>query len=220
MLQEWFSTPIYYEHYTDLPHLRSLIPHLKKYIPKKNVEPLTQGDIKTGVATLNSFIHFDKKFKKVFNFIEKQVNEYAKIRGLDLKKENLYLGKSWVNFAKKGSRISEHNHAKSYISGVIYLNTSDINDKLYVAKYRKNDPLLVPNKFTNNTVLYKVEPGKIILFPGDLNHGVVSPYEGDDERVCISFDFYTTSIYGMSQPPIPKHINDKLLKQIKKHYDS
>ena len=78
----------------------------------------------------------------------------------------------------------------------------------------------MPNDFTNNTVLYKVETGKIIFFPGDLDHGVLNTYQGDDERVCISFDFYTTSLYGKSQPPIPKQINDKLLKQIKKHYDS
>ena len=219
MIQKWFPTPIYYEHYKDLAHLRSLIPHLKKYTPDSNKELLVQGDIKTGVATINSYIHFDKRFKKLFDYIEEHAIKYAKVRGIDLDKEFLYLGKSWVNFAKKGSKVSEHNHSKAYISGVLYINSTDINDNLYLAKYRKNDPLLVPNEFTQNTVLYKVEPGKIILFPGDISHGVLKEYNGDDERVCISFDFYTTSIYGKSQPPIPKHINDKLLKQIKKNYD-
>ncbi len=62
MIQKWFPTPIYYEHYKDLAHLRSLIPHLKKYTPDNNKELLVQGNIKTGVATINSYIHFDKKF--------------------------------------------------------------------------------------------------------------------------------------------------------------
>jgi uncharacterized protein (TIGR02466 family) len=86
-----------------------------------------------------------------------------------------------------GSYAVMHDHGSSDISGVYYYKTNEQDGNLFFQ---------TPNKLLSSNFLFKSIPsiveytpkvGKIVLFPGWLNHGVHTNTT-DNERVSISFN--------------------------------
>lgn len=94
---------------------------------------------------------------------------------------------SWINFSEKHGFQHFHLHDGSDISGVYFFRTNTEDGELVF-----NHPSLA-NRFhkltskINNRISYSPEPGKLVLFPGFLEHSVFLN-RTNDVRISLSFN--------------------------------
>jgi len=107
----------------------------------------------------------------------------------------------WVNINQKHHYNLRHNHGLSYLSGVYYVeadfDTGDIvfnnpNSKIeqtycYANLYSNGEIISEYNEF--NSIEWKIPPktGKLVIFPGYLDHYVLTNNTNKD-RISISFN--------------------------------
>ena len=96
---------------------------------------------------------------------------------------------SWMTLNPKGAYAVVHSHGDADISGVYYFNTTGDDGDFFFE---------TPNKLTKNSYCFKHwqcvsehKPaiGKLMLFPGWLEHGVGTNMT-DNNRISISFNIY------------------------------
>ncbi len=101
----------------------------------------------------------------------------------------------WVNVMDTGGRQAMHNHANSFISGVVYLTPTHPGSQTVFMKspggtdfLLKNDhPGTTPNEFNaDKWVSPAPDPGDLVLFPSYLMHAV-PPNQGE-RRITLSFN--------------------------------
>ena len=101
----------------------------------------------------------------------------------------------WVNVLQTGGHQSIHNHANSFISGVIYLTRSHPSANTVFIKALGGRDFIFNNMNTNATlgpfnadkwIMPAAEPGDMVLFPSYLLHEV-PPNQGD-QRISIAFN--------------------------------
>ncbi len=100
---------------------------------------------------------------------------------------NDYDRKSWILKLEKGDFAHSHNHSSSDLSGVYYYRTNSQDGSFFFES--PNPYFEVSNCFKKlaDRNFYKPEPGKILLFPGWLRHGIFKN-DTDNERISISFN--------------------------------
>ncbi len=98
-----------------------------------------------------------------------------------------YDRKSWILKLEKGDFAHSHNHSSSDLSGVYYYRTNSQDGSFFFES--PNPYFEVSNCFKKlaDRNFYKPEPGKILLFPGWLRHGIFKN-DTDNERISISFN--------------------------------
>jgi len=117
--------------------------------------------------------------------------------GVHLLGERLRWGikEMWVNVLDNGGRQAMHNHANSFISGVVYLTPTHPGSQTVFMKspggtdfLLKNDHAgTAPSEFNaDKWVSPAPKPGDMILFPSYLMHAV-PPNQGD-RRITLSFN--------------------------------
>jgi uncharacterized protein (TIGR02466 family) len=101
----------------------------------------------------------------------------------------------WVNVMDAGGRQAMHNHANSFISGVVYLTPTHPGSQTVFMKspggtdfLLKNDHAgTTPNEFNADKWISPApDPGDMILFPSYLMHAV-PPNQGE-RRITLSFN--------------------------------
>ena len=101
----------------------------------------------------------------------------------------------WVNFLDTGGRQAMHNHANSFISGVVYLTHTHPGSQTVFMKspggsefmFRNDRSGITPNQYSADKWISPApEPGDMILFPSYLMHAV-PPNQGE-RRVTLSFN--------------------------------
>jgi len=111
------------------------------------------------------------------------------------------LKEMWVNVMDQGGRQAMHNHANSFVSGVVYLTPTHPGSQTVFMKspggtdfLLKNDhPGTTPGEFSaDKWVSPAPEPGDMILFPSYLMHAV-PPNQGE-RRITLSFNSIPTQL--------------------------
>jgi len=101
----------------------------------------------------------------------------------------------WVNVMDKGGRQAMHNHANSFVSGVVYLTPTHPGSQTVFMKspggteflFRNDHPGTTPGEFSADKWISPApEPGDLILFPSYLMHAV-PPNQGE-RRITLSFN--------------------------------
>jgi len=101
----------------------------------------------------------------------------------------------WVNVMDTGGRQAMHNHANSFVSGVVYLTPTHPGSQTVFMKspggtdfLMKNDHAgTTPNEFSaDKWVSPAPSPGDLVLFPSYLMHAV-PPNQGE-RRITLSFN--------------------------------
>jgi Putative 2OG-Fe(II) oxygenase len=117
--------------------------------------------------------------------------------GLQLFGERLRWGlkEVWVNVLDHGGRQAMHNHANSFISGVVYLTATHASSQTVFMKspgghefsFKNDHAGVTPGQFSaDKWVSPAPEPGDMVLFPSYLMHAV-PPNQGA-RRVTLSFN--------------------------------
>jgi uncharacterized protein (TIGR02466 family) len=105
------------------------------------------------------------------------------------------LKEMWVNVLDQGGRQAMHNHANSFISGVIYLTPTHSSSQTVFMRspggtdflFRNDHPKMTPNEFCSDKwVSPAPEPGDLVLFPSYLMHAV-PPNQGE-RRITLALN--------------------------------
>ena len=108
-----------------------------------------------------------------------------------------YITQSWINYTDKGEFHHEHTHPNSYLSGVLYLNTTDKDRITFHKTENEQIQLAVEEYNTFNSIMWHipVKQGMIIIFPSSLKHSVERVME-KDTRISLSFNSFVTGSIG------------------------
>ncbi len=105
------------------------------------------------------------------------------------------LKEMWVNRLETGGRQAMHNHANSFISGVVYLTETDPAARTVFMKspggtdfaFRNDHAAVTPSAFSaDKWVSPQPAPGDLVLFPSYLMHAV--PPNPGARRITMAFN--------------------------------
>jgi len=100
---------------------------------------------------------------------------------------NSKITNSWVTLTNKREYAVLHAHGKSDLAGVYYFQTSGNDGNIYFRNPNRHLCNSYAFGHLQDEVEVKPEVGKILLFPGWLDHGVRTNKE-DSERISVSFN--------------------------------
>ena len=101
----------------------------------------------------------------------------------------------WVNVLDTGGRQAMHNHANSFISGVVYLTSTHASSRTVFMKspggldfsFKNDHAGMATGPFNaEKWISPQPEPGDMVLFPSYLMHAV-PPNEGE-QRISMAFN--------------------------------
>ena len=105
------------------------------------------------------------------------------------------LKEMWVNVLDTGGRQAMHNHANSFISGVVYLTRTHPGSQTVFMKspggtdflFKNDHKGMTPNEYcADKWISPAPEPGDMVLFPSYLMHAV--PPNPGERRITMSFN--------------------------------
>ena len=108
---------------------------------------------------------------------------------------NWMLKEMWVNVLDTGGHQAMHNHANSFISGVVYLTPPPPSSQTVFMKspggidfaFKNDHRGITPNEFNADKWISPApQPGDMVLFPSYLMHAV-PPNQGE-RRITLSFN--------------------------------
>lgn len=111
------------------------------------------------------------------------------------------LKEMWVNVMDTGGRQAMHNHANSFISGVVYLTPTHPESRTVFMKspggsdfaFRNDHASMAPSAYSADKWISPApEPGDLVLFPSYLMHAV-PPNQGE-RRITMAFNAIPTRL--------------------------
>ncbi len=105
------------------------------------------------------------------------------------------LKEMWVNVLDTGGRQAMHNHANSFVSGVVYLTPTHDSARTVFMKspggtdfiFRNDHARVTPGPFSaDKWISPSPQPGDLVLFPSYLMHAV--PPNAGGRRVSLAFN--------------------------------
>ena len=155
-----------------------------------NLKENTQGVIisNTGGWHSNELIFpFPPPLTTFFQGLDDLVKEFS----IDLNIPTLKLGNIWFNINYQYNYNILHDHQKSILSGVYYVDVPDNNMGDLILHRGDNAEFFINSNnsfFSNLTYTVKPETSKFIIFPSWLKHHV-EHNESPKERISIAFNF-------------------------------
>ena len=107
----------------------------------------------------------------------------------------------WVNVLETGGRQAMHNHANSFVSGVVYLTTTHPDAQTVFMKspgghdfaFRNDHARTQPGPYSaDKWVSPAPQPGDMVLFPSYLMHAV--PPNPGERRISLAFNAIPTRL--------------------------
>jgi hypothetical protein len=111
------------------------------------------------------------------------------------------LKEMWVNVLETGGRQAMHNHANSFISGVVYLTPTHDDARTVFMKspggtefaFRNDHAGVTTNSYNaDKWVSPSPDPGDVVLFPSYLMHAV--PMNPGERRISLAFNAIPTHL--------------------------
>jgi Putative 2OG-Fe(II) oxygenase len=111
------------------------------------------------------------------------------------------LKEMWVNVLDTGGRQAMHNHANSFISGVVYLTPTHPDSRTVFMKspggtdfaFRNDHAGVTTSSFNaDKWISPQPDPGDVVLFPSYLMHAV--PLNPGERRITLAFNAIPTHL--------------------------
>ena len=169
----------------------------------KNKNDKGKEDTWTGDTQGFEYIFKNKKFALLLQEIKKTIIKYLNHLGIDDKKIDMYMTRSWATVSYGKEKILPHKHKQSHISFAYYLkkNLEDSNIMFYDEHFQNE---IIPGLFTSRTARagkvlkemnffnassldIKIEEDDILIFPSKNLHGT-QPNKSNTGRISISGD--------------------------------
>lgn len=190
-LEYWFSTPIWC---TKLDVNNKKIEKICKQLKKKNKGRIlsNRGGWQSNDIYIKDCDDFNltNLFEQMFDVVIGITDKFGIHDDLFVNKNTMQF---WININNKGDYNLQHNHPRSFLSGVYYVKTPkncgliefhhpNTMQKFWYQLYTKGD-----NPATFPTVTFQPEEGKLIIFPPWLEH-TVAPNQNESDRISIAFN--------------------------------
>ncbi|MEQ9643750.1 MAG: 2OG-Fe(II) oxygenase family protein [Alphaproteobacteria bacterium] len=148
-------------------------------------------------------LHTTKPLKPLVDHLRSTVR--GALTFLDVEYEDFNITGCWANINPPGAKHSSHTHPNNYLSGVYYVKADKGADEINFYDPRAQASAIMPkarkfNYFNGNVVTVETKPGRIVVFPAWLVHGVPQN-RSTAERVSIAFNVMLTGFGdAMSKP--------------------
>ena len=184
-IESAFATPIYYAVIDGIDEVKKEFNCIKDRInfydtPELwgNPQKLTTQNFEDDIIGSHNMI-----------VIEKVIDDHLKLflgaLNFPYKK---YRMTSWVTSNSKGQYAPVHNHLDADISGVYYYQTNEKDGSIFFVTPNLAMTNSIFTKFSDN-IYVKPEEGKLLMFPGWLQHGVASNTT-ESVRCSLAFNVY------------------------------
>ncbi len=149
----------------------------------------------------NNYILNSSEFKNLKQELDEIVKDYfKKIISID-EKASPYITQSWLNWTSENEFHHRHSHSNSIVSGVLYIDVDEKQDKINFFKDEKSQIYIrekEPNIFNTNNVSLVVKNGLVVLFPSYLDHAV-DVKQGNNVRVSLAFNTFVKGTIGLDK---------------------
>lgn len=134
-------------------------------------------------------LHIIEHSKKLYNHY-----------GYDTNQVPIAITALWVSIQRKGAHHGLHNHRMAMFSGTYYSNASDNSARLMFQSPLETHKMHMPHANPQDADLnddYYVTPktGRLVVFPGFLNHRVL-PHTSNEDRIAWSFNLNYHNFLG------------------------
>ena len=109
-----------------------------------------------------------------------------------------HITQSWLNFTGEKQFHHVHEHPNSYISGVLYIDVDENEDRIYFykSKYESIKPEVKEYNLHNSTSwFFNIKKYQVILFPSYLTHSVETKVS-NNIRTSLAFNTFFTGTMG------------------------
>lgn len=199
--EDWFPTPVWF---LDHPEAAALNAALLPLIHAERAADPTGLGGKSSPLGWHSRddLHARPAFAPLMEFVAGAIAEAVRFLGWDAARAVPAVGNCWAIVNGRLAANVVHTHPNAQLSGVYYVAAPEGCGRLFFADPRPAAVFAAPpvapgrqNPWTFQQVTYAARPGRLILFPGWLPHGV-EPNLGDGDRVCMSFN-----VLAVAPPP-------------------
>jgi uncharacterized protein (TIGR02466 family) len=149
----------------------------------------------------NNYILNEPEMADLNKFVTNQLNEYLKRVYKPKYPAEVFITQSWLNWTKKGEFHHKHAHPNSFISGVLYIATDSVKDKITFYRSEYKQLQLTTDNFdilNSDSWWFNVKTGDIVMFPSSLTHNVENVI-ADDVRVSLAFNSFIKGTFGDSR---------------------
>jgi uncharacterized protein (TIGR02466 family) len=165
---------------------------------------IKKKDFNKNISNINSNDHYileNPEMKQLKSNILEGVNNYFQnIVCPPEKTVEPYITQSWLNWTTKNEYHHKHNHANSYISGVLYIDVDEKVDSInfYNEPYQMikidNNPKK-NNVFNTNILNISIKKNLLVLFPSSLSHSV-NMKDTENIRTSLAFNTFIRGTWG------------------------
>ena len=161
---------------------------------------LTQGG--GNLSSTEAYILEEESFSDLKQLIEEHIDNY--IRDIICPRSDQiiepYITQSWLNWTNMAESHHEHYHVNSLISGVYYIDTSEL-DSILFCKQPSHQYINIEvegsksNMFNSQVMQKGVETGELLLFPSNLPHRVDMSMSSKT-RISLAFNVFIKGVIG------------------------
>ena len=179
------------------------------------------GDPASNSKSVNNLLHKEERYSKLIDWINKCINEVKE--DLKFQCEKFTITQCWLNSAEYGQNHHKHLHPNSFLSGIFYVNDSDSNTLFYgdnswnhtgsslqtmnatfgidasnFSVHRKDIIKVTPMENPDLEIIHEESSvkGKLIVFPSNILHSVLSSCSFSNTRYTLSFNTFPSGKIG------------------------
>ncbi|HEY2909442.1 MAG TPA: TIGR02466 family protein [Gemmataceae bacterium] len=189
--EDWFPTSVWgFEHPEPEPLNASLS---RLILTERESDPRGLVDRSTVLGWHSrDDLHRSAEFAPLVQFIEGGVAEAVRFQKWDAKQVTPLIASCWANVNGPGASNVVHTHPHCFLSGVYYVQANADSGAIFFLDPRPAAVMIAPpmtefTPWTFQRVRYEPKPGRMLIFPSWLQHGV-EPNRGADDRICASFN--------------------------------
>lgn len=190
----YFPTPIWWQDTNvDLQPLHELYSSLRKTDVGRQLS--NYGGWQSNDILPNDNVETTEFVKYVETHSSKCIDDYGFAPNTKLELMNM-----WFSSNSNHGFNQVHNHAGAFLSGTFYLQVPKDAGEIVFYKNAYEEyittgaaPIVQHTAISGSTCRYEARTGRVIMFPGYLQHAVM-PTEGSDERVSLSFNMRIVNV--------------------------
>lgn len=146
----------------------------------------------------DSYVLKSEQMAGLSAFIEASLAEYfAAIHAPKMDVE-LRVTQSWLNYTTPGQFHHKHAHPNSFVSGVLYVQASREQDRIYFYRDGYQQIKLLTdnwNLYNSESWWFETGAGDLLIFPSSLTH-MVQTVTGDQTRISLAFNTFPVGTIG------------------------
>tara|TARA_R100001163_G_scaffold15091_2_gene13662 strand:+ start:3049 stop:3666 length:618 start_codon:yes stop_codon:yes gene_type:complete len=186
------------------PVINSLFPipiymtHIDRQFTKKELDFVesqknySHNNVGNSVSN-NNYILNKPQLKNIKIFLQQCCDYYLQTVICPNKDLKLYITQSWLNYTEENKYHHIHSHPNSIISGVLYFNCDEQNDKIKFTNpknYNQIKPEIKEyNIWNSETWWFPLQTGQLLMFPSSTVHQVDTK-KGLNTRTSLAFNTF------------------------------